>query len=145
MAFSETIPELDRDLDLTQSQGDLSKAIHLPGYIYHSSEIFELEKEKVYMQDWLVMARVEEFEKSGDYRTFRVMGEPVIICRDQDGAINAFANVCAHRGVEVASGEGNLEEFSPHYSRLAPDLSEASGIGRVDGGFRGGFSLRVGD
>ena len=34
---------------------------------------------------------------------------------------------------------------SPHYSRLAPDLSEASGIGRVDGGFRGGFSLRVGD
>ena len=34
---------------------------------------------------------------------------------------------------------------SPHYSRLAADLSEASGIGRVDGGFRGGFSLRVGD
>ena len=35
--------------------------------------------------------------------------------------------------------------LSPHYSRLAADLSEASGIGRVDGGFRGGFSLRVGD
>ena len=34
---------------------------------------------------------------------------------------------------------------NPHYSRLAADLSEASGIGRVDGGFRGGFSLRVGD
>ena len=37
------------------------------------------------------------------------------------------------------------ERTSPHYSRLAADLSEASGIGRVDGGFRGGFSLRVGD
>ena len=34
---------------------------------------------------------------------------------------------------------------SPHYSRLAADLSEARGIGRVDSGFRGGFSLRVGD
>ena len=38
-----------------------------------------------------------------------------------------------------------LRLASPHYSRLAADLSEASGIGRVDGGFRGGFSLRVGD
>ena len=38
-----------------------------------------------------------------------------------------------------------IEHVSPHYSRLAADLSEASGIGRVDGGFRGGFSLRVGD
>ena len=37
------------------------------------------------------------------------------------------------------------DAICPHYSRLAPDLSEASGIGRVDGGFRGGFSLRVGD
>ena len=36
-------------------------------------------------------------------------------------------------------------ELSPHYSRLAADLSEARGIGRVDSGFRGGFSLRVGD
>ena len=34
---------------------------------------------------------------------------------------------------------------SPHYSRLAADLSEARGIGRVDSGFRGEFSLRVGD
>ena len=30
-------------------------------------------------------------------------------------------------------------DASPHYSRLAADLSEASGIGRVDSGFRGGF------
>ena len=48
-----------------------------------------------------------------------------------------------------SNSEGELgrlgEESSPHYSRLAADLSEASGIGRVDGGFRGGFSLRVGD
>ena len=34
---------------------------------------------------------------------------------------------------------------SPHYSRLVADLSEARGLGRVDSGFRGGFSLRVGD
>ena len=45
----------------------------------------------------------------------------------------------------VASASRWSTASSPHYSRLAADLSEASGIGRVDGGFRGGFSLRVGD
>ena len=138
MALAEVLPELERDPDLKQSRGDLSQARHLPGYIYHSPEIFELEKEKIFMIDWLAMARVEEFEKSGDYRTFRVMGEPVIICRDPDGAINAFANVCAHRGVEVASGQGNLGEFScPYHGWLydlqgkligAPYMKEAEGF-----------------
>ena len=47
------------------------------------------------------------------------------------------------RLVSVLGKKGGT--VSPHYSRLAADLSEASGIGRVDGGFRGGFSLRVGD
>ena len=138
MALAEALPALDNDPGLTQSRGELSRARHLPGYIYHSDEIFRLEKQKIFMKDWLAMARVEEFEKAGDYRTFRVMGEPLIICRDGEGAINAFANVCAHRGVEVASGEGNLEEFScPYHGWLydlqgkligAPYMKEAEGF-----------------
>ena len=132
MAFAEALPELENDTDLTQSRGDLRKALHLPGYIYHSEEIFELEKEKIFMKEWLAMARIEEFEKAGDYRTFRVMGEPVIICRDKAGVLNAFANVCAHRGVEVASGEGNLEEFSCPYHGPHRGVEVASGEGNLE-------------
>ena len=66
MALAQIIPELERDPDLAQSRGDLSTAQHLPGYIYDSPEIFELEKEKIFMNDWLAMARVEEFENTGD-------------------------------------------------------------------------------
>jgi choline monooxygenase len=138
VALVETLPELETDPKLTQSRGDLSTALHLPGYVYHSPEIFEIEQEKIFMKDWLAMGRVEEFEKAGDYRTFRVMGEPVIICRDGNGTLNAFANVCAHRGVEVASGEGNLDEFScPYHGWLydlqgkligAPYMKEAEGF-----------------
>ena len=50
----------------------------------------------------------------------------------------------ATRG-DLTAAKLRQQSPSPHYSRLAADLSEASGIGRVDGGFRGGFSLRVGD
>ena len=84
------------------------------------------------------MARLEETEQPGDYMTFRVMDEPVIIARDEAGHVNAFANVCRHRGVEVASGAGNLKEFSCPYhgwtynleGRLigAPYMKEAEGF-----------------
>ena len=63
------------------------------------------------MKDWLCVARVEEIDNPGDYMTRRVIDEPIIIARNEIGEINAYANVCKHRGVEVASGSGNLKEF----------------------------------
>ena len=70
--------------------------------------------------------------------TFRMVGEPFVITRNEQGAIAAFANVCAYRGVEVASGEGNTKEFScPYHGWLydlngrlvgAPYMKEAEGF-----------------
>ena len=107
---------------LDQTRADIHKATHLPGYIYSAPEIIELEKEKLFMRDWLCMAPAEEIENPGDYMTSRVLGEPMIIARNEKGEINAFANVCRHRGVEVASGAGNLNEFSCPYHGWTYDL-----------------------
>ena len=130
--------DLSLSRDLSETRAELGRARHLPGYVYDSPEVFALEKEKIFLKDWLALARVEEIEQPGDYMTFRVLGEPVVVCRDGEGAINAFANVCAHRGVEVASGEGNLKEFScPYHGWLydlqgrlvgAPYMKEAAGF-----------------
>jgi phenylpropionate dioxygenase-like ring-hydroxylating dioxygenase large terminal subunit len=54
-------------------------------------------------------------EKSGDYFTHQVADEPVVVARDKAGNIQAFANVCRHRGVKVAWGEGNTKYFSCPY------------------------------
>ena len=94
-----TGPGLATGEGLTPSRAPIHQARHLPGYIYASPEVLRLEKEKFFMKDWLCMARVEEIENPGDYMTFRVVDEPVIIARDENGALNAFANVCRHRGV----------------------------------------------
>ena len=130
--------DLSLPRDLSETRAELRRARHLPGYVYDSPEIFALEKEKIFLKDWLALARVEEIERPGDYMTFRVLGEPVVVCRDRDGAINAFANVCAHRGVEVAAGSGNTGEFScPYHGWLydlqgkligAPYMKEAEGF-----------------
>ena len=53
---------------------------------------------------------------------FRILDEPVVITRDADGELNAFLNVCAHRGVEVAAGNGNARDFSCPYHGWLYDL-----------------------
>ena len=116
----------------------LREAQHLPGCVYDSSEILALEKEKVFMKDWLCLGRVEEVENPGDYITARVLDEPIVVARNPAGELNAFANVCAHRGVEVATGSGNTQEFScPYHGWLydldgrlvgAPYMKEAEGF-----------------
>ena len=47
---------------LEVSLAPVRKAQHLPGYIYDSDAVLALEKEKIFMKDWLCMGRVEEIE-----------------------------------------------------------------------------------
>ncbi len=67
-----------------------SEASHMPGYVYWHPEVFQLEKERMFMRDWMIVGRVEEVENPGDYLSMRLLGEPIIVARDEHGAINAF-------------------------------------------------------
>ena len=49
--------------ELLETRDVLHRARHLPGYIYNSPEVYELEKEKIFMRDWLAMGRVDEIKK----------------------------------------------------------------------------------
>ena len=109
--------------DIAAIRAPISRARHAPGYIYTSPEIYALEKEKIFMRDWLCIARVEEIEKPGDFMTFDVMDEPIVIARARDGSINAFRNSCAHRGLVVAKGSGNAKSFSCEYHGWSYDLT----------------------
>ncbi len=100
----------------------LSKAKHALPSIYADHGIHEIEKEKIFMREWLFVAREEELQNSGDYMTLRLLDEPVVLTRDQQGVLHAFANVCAHRGVEVAFGQGNRRQFSCPYHGWAYKL-----------------------
>ncbi|MDE0173657.1 MAG: aromatic ring-hydroxylating dioxygenase subunit alpha [Defluviicoccus sp.] len=97
----------------------------MPGAFYCSPEIYELEKRHIFMKDWLCVARVEELESPGDYMAVRIMGEPALIVRDDEGELRAFSNTCAHRGVEVIWGEGNTGHFSCPYHGWSYDLKGA--------------------
>lgn len=114
---------LGSEEELRQTRAVLAEAKHLPAYYYTSPEILELEKQKLFFKDWLVVGRVEEWANPGDYKAFELLDEPVIVCRNQAGELKAFANVCRHRGVAVAVGEGNAKEFKCPYHAWVYDLS----------------------
>ena len=115
MAITEIAVHSDLDRDIAATRAPINRARHAPGYIYTSQEIYELEKEKIFMKDWLCIARAEEVQNPGDYITFHIMDEPIIIARSADGTINAYRNSCAHRGLVVAKGSGNAKGFTCEY------------------------------
>ena len=111
------IAELDSGTRKTieKTRTHLLESGHLPGFFYHSEEIFQREIDTIFMREWLCVGRVEEFGKPGDYHAMRIAGEPLVVCRDRDGQLRAFRNLCAHRGVEVAVGQGNARLFTCRY------------------------------
>ena len=58
-----------------------------------------------------------------------------------DRALDILSNSITHPRVGALDHEDRdrIPFTSPDYSRSPPDLIEASGIGRVDGGIRGGL------
>ena len=112
-AIAELDPQTRKEIERTRAT--LDEARHLPGHYYTSKEIFQREIDMIFMREWLCVGRVEEFEKAGDYRALRIVGEPLVICRGVDGELRAFRNLCQHRGVEVAVGEGNTKRFTCRY------------------------------
>ncbi len=93
----------------------VTEASHPPGVLYHDPAVLEIEKERIFRTDWLCLGRQEEIAEPGDYMTFRVVDEPILVCRKPDGEIAAYSNTCLHRGVEIASGRGNAKEFECPY------------------------------
>lgn len=110
------------EAELKCTRAALEDARHLPGCYYTSQKVYEMEVRKLFLKDWMVVGRVEEFAKPGDYRTLTLVGEPIVIVRDENGQLNAFSNVCLHRGAAVVVGNGNAKEFSCPFHAWLYDL-----------------------
>lgn len=74
----------------------------LPSAAYTSQEVFDWEMEHVFRSNWLCLGRGEELVAPGQMRAVEVAGEGVLVARDLEGVLNAFSNVCRHRGHELA-------------------------------------------
>jgi len=96
-------------------------AAHKPGHalaqrFYTDPEIYELELEKIISRNWILAGHESELAEPGDFKVLNVGRESAIIVRSESGTINAFANVCRHRGSLVCLEEkGNTRKFECPY------------------------------
>ncbi|MGH6954466.1 MAG: aromatic ring-hydroxylating oxygenase subunit alpha, partial [Alphaproteobacteria bacterium] len=74
---------------------------------YVSPAFHALEIERIFRREWLCLARADEIPNAGDYLGLEVAGEPVLVVRDQAGAVRVLSAVCRHRSMPVARGRGN--------------------------------------
>lgn len=84
---------------------------YIPHDRYTSREFARLEKERLWTKTWLWACREEEIPKVGDYYTFDIADQSVIIVRAAPDKIAAFHNVCPHRGRALTSGCGHAKHL----------------------------------
>ncbi len=84
----------------------------VPYRLYHDPEIYEHEQERIFRGPvWSFLGLEAEIPDPGDFRTTWVGETPVVVNRDQTGAVKAFVNRCAHRGAMVRRElSGNASE-----------------------------------
>ncbi len=72
-----------------------------PGPFYRDELIYRAEMERIWRRGWLFAGLSCEVPKPGDYFTFELDGDSLIIIRDDEGAVRALYNVCRHRGTAL--------------------------------------------
>src|SRR5438552_17188735 len=96
----------------------------LPQVLYVSPAAYEFDLEVIFQQSWLQVGIAGEIPKPGDYLTYSVGKNSIVVLRDQRGAINAFFNTCRHRGAQICSdGPGHVVRLPDACSKLTHPTS----------------------
>ena len=73
------------------------------------------EREKLWPRVWQHACRLEEIPEVGDYVTYDIGDDSILVVRSAPDRIAAFYNVCVHRGKRLAQGCGSVQEFRCSY------------------------------
>jgi glycine betaine catabolism A len=73
----------------------------LPGQFYSSETVYRAELERIWRRGWLFVGHTCELPGPGDYITFSVDADSLIVVRNDHGEIHALWNVCRHRGTQL--------------------------------------------
>ena len=80
--------------------------------IFSDQGIYEQELEQIFARCWLFLCHDSQIPKPGDFLTTYMGEDPVLVARDSSGKVNAFLNICRHRGNRLCrADEGNAAAF----------------------------------
>lgn len=95
----------------------------IPAAHYISKEFLEAEKEYMWPFVWTAACREEEIPTIGDYITYELLDDSIIVVRTAVDQIRAYHNVCPHRGRRITSGCGHANTFRCNFHGWRWDIS----------------------
>ena len=97
-------------IDLYDPRAPLSEALTIPAPWYVDPRVSELERRTIFARSWQMVGRADQIREPGQYITWELAGEPIVVVRGSDGVLRGFFNVCRHHAAAVmteAEGRAN--------------------------------------
>ncbi len=111
------------------SRTDAGSVFALDHRVYRDEDIYRLEQERIFGRLWNIVGLEVEIPHAGDFKTTWVGEVPVVVLRDEAGAIRVFENVCIHRGTKLVRKPcGNAQKLTCIYHQWTYGLD-----GRLEG------------
>jgi len=94
------------------------------------------EADHLWPKVWQLACRLEEIPDVGDFVTYEILTDSIIVVRAGPDEVRAFHNVCPHRGNQLTQGCGHARQFvcSFHGWRFALDGQNTKVVDRGDWG-----------
>ncbi|MFD6450862.1 SRPBCC family protein [Nocardia sp. NPDC060220] len=83
---------------LTATEEALSTPRSIGVEAYLSPDYARAERDKLWTKVWQQVGRVEELAQVGDFLTYDILDDSIIVVRSAPDTLRAYYNVCSHRG-----------------------------------------------
>jgi Rieske 2Fe-2S family protein len=89
------------DFDMQPPVATRTLRTTLPARYYTDPAYFRREAEHFFFTKWICAGRADQIPNRGDYFLRDVLGESIIVVRNDRGDLSAMFNVCRHRGTRI--------------------------------------------
>ncbi|KAJ7955856.1 Choline monooxygenase [Quillaja saponaria] len=122
---SDVSPQVQRLVDEFNPKIPIEEAVTPPSSWYTDPSFFALELDSVFYRGWQAVGFTEQIQDPHDFFTGRLGNVEFVVCRDDNGNICAFHNVCRHHASLLASGSGKKSCFVCPYHGWTYELNGA--------------------
>ena len=100
-----------------------SRSHSLHSRCYQDPHFAEIERQHIFHNSWQFLCHEKQLASPGAYVATEIQGQSVFACRDKSGELQAFYNVCKHRGHELLKGRGQVNLIACPYHAWVYELN----------------------
>ena len=103
-------------IDSYNPDAPLAQAWTIPAPWYVDSRVMDLERQTLFTRSWQMVGRADQVREPGQYITWELAGEPILVVRGSDLVLRGFFNVCRHHAAAVMTEpEGRTQNLRCPY------------------------------